>query len=201
LQVEDIEGIGLARSTRARHGTRGHFRGPALGIYGHLERRSFTWRPEGQPGVSVPRASASGLNRLRPSKRFDYPGFWLSERPDGYGYRPDEHARVIGEFVDPLDLDGFLIMMQDWGGPIGLSIALERAERVRGLVLGNTWFWPLQDLITKFFSKTMATGFMQWQMLEKSFFVERLMPNVMSTKLTEAEMDHCRYAQPSPERR
>lgn len=131
----------------------------------------------------------------------DYPGFGLSDRPDGYGYTPAEHALVIGELIDDLDADGFVIMMQDWGGPIGLKIALERAERVRGLVLGNTWFWPLGDLVTKFFSRTMSTHFMQRQMLEKNFFVERLMPNVMSTKLTTAEMDHYRAAQPSPEAR
>ncbi len=117
----------------------------------------------------------------------DYPGFGLSDRPKGYGYTPGEHARVIGELVDNLDLDSFLIMMQDWGGPIGLKIATERNERVRGLVMGNTWFWPLEDLMTKFFSKAMSTGFMQRQMLEKNFFVERLMPNVMATKLTKVE--------------
>jgi hypothetical protein len=60
----------------------------------------------------------------------DYPGFGLSDRPDGYGYTPGEHARVIGELVDHLDLDGFLIMIQDWGGPIGFDIA-DQASRSR----------------------------------------------------------------------
>ncbi len=52
----------------------------------------------------------------------DYPGFGLSDRPTGYGYTPMEHAAVVGEVVDRLELDGVIVMGHDWGGPIGLSV-------------------------------------------------------------------------------
>jgi haloalkane dehalogenase len=39
--------------------------------------------------------------------------------------------------VDYLDLDGFLLMVQDWGGPIGFDMATNRADRVRGIVHGQ----------------------------------------------------------------
>ncbi|MGW6701284.1 alpha/beta fold hydrolase, partial [Nocardia sp. NPDC055049] len=45
----------------------------------------------------------------------DYPGFGLSERPPGYGYTIAEHAAVVGELVDHLGLDQFVVMGQDWG--------------------------------------------------------------------------------------
>jgi haloalkane dehalogenase len=48
----------------------------------------------------------------------DYLGFGLSERPEGYGYTIDEHAGVVGELVDDLALEGFVVMGQDWGEPI-----------------------------------------------------------------------------------
>jgi haloalkane dehalogenase len=67
----------------------------------------------------------------------DYLGFGLSERPDGFGYTIDEHARVVGELVDHLGLDGYLTMGQDWGGPISMAVAVQPADRVRGVVLGN----------------------------------------------------------------
>ncbi len=67
----------------------------------------------------------------------DYLGFGLSERPSGFGYQIDEHARVIGEFVDHLGLDRYLSMGQDWGGPISMAVAVERADRVRGVVLAH----------------------------------------------------------------
>jgi haloalkane dehalogenase len=71
----------------------------------------------------------------------DYPGFGLSVRPDGYGYTRKEHARVVGELVDHLELNDMIVMGQDWGGPISMSMAASRADRVSGIVLGNTWFW------------------------------------------------------------
>ena len=81
----------------------------------------------------------------------DYLGFGLSERPDGFGYTIAEHASVLGEFVDHLGLDRYLTMGQDWGGPISMAVAVGRAQRVRGVVLGNTWFWPTDVLTTKIF--------------------------------------------------
>jgi haloalkane dehalogenase len=57
--------------------------------------------------------------------------------PGRIGFTPTEHARVIVEMVDYLDLDGFLLMVQDWGGPIGFDMATNRADRVRGIVHGQ----------------------------------------------------------------
>ncbi len=77
----------------------------------------------------------------------DYLGFGLSERPSGFTYRIEEHAAVMGELVDHLELEQYLSMGQDWGGPISMAVGTERAERVRGVVLGNTWFWPTAELV------------------------------------------------------
>jgi haloalkane dehalogenase len=86
----------------------------------------------------------------------DYPGFGLSDRPPGYRYTPAEHAQVVGELVDHLDLADLLVMGHDWGGPIGLSVAAARAGRVCGLILGNTWFWP-PDARLRLFSAVMSS--------------------------------------------
>ena len=131
----------------------------------------------------------------------DYPGFGLSERPSGYTYTPAEHARVIGELVDQLDLDGFVTMGQDWGGPISLSIAADRADRVRGLVLGNTWFWPADRLSTRLFARFMSSRRMQRRIIERNYFVERMLPKGVTRKLSDQELDHYRHAQPTPEAR
>ncbi len=130
----------------------------------------------------------------------DYLGFGLSERPDDYGYTAEEHARCVGELADHLGLDGFVAMGQDWGGPVSMAVATARAERVRGVVLGNTWFWPA-DLRMTVFSRVACTPWMQRQILEKNWFVERVVPLGMAHRLTPAEMDHYRRAQPSPQAR
>jgi haloalkane dehalogenase len=127
----------------------------------------------------------------------DYLGFGLSERPAGFGYKIDEHARVVGEFVDHLGLDGYLYMGQDWGGPIGLAVAVERADRVRGIVLGNTWFWPADTLSTKAFSKIMSSPPLQHAILRHNFFVERLIPAGTERRPSDAVMAHYRGVQPN----
>jgi haloalkane dehalogenase len=131
----------------------------------------------------------------------DYLGFGLSERPPGFGYKIDEHARVVGEFVDHLGLDGYLTMGQDWGGPISMAVAVERADRVRGVVLGNTWFWPTDVLTTKIFSRVMSSPPMQYAILQRNFFVERLIPAGTTRRLSPAVMEHYRAAQAEPEAR
>jgi haloalkane dehalogenase len=131
----------------------------------------------------------------------DYLGFGLSERPPGFSYRIEEHARVMGELVDHLHLDSYLTMGQDWGGPIGMAVAIDRADRGRGVVLGNTWFWPAADLPTNAFSKVMGSPPMQWAILRRNFFVEKIIPAATATPLSDAIMEHYRRVQPTPEAR
>ncbi|WP_416840633.1 alpha/beta fold hydrolase [Haloferax sp. DFSO52] len=75
----------------------------------------------------------------------DYLGFGLSERPPAFSYRPEDHASVVEEFIDELGLEDVVLVVQDWGGPIGLSYAIEHPENVAGLVVMNTWLWPVTD--------------------------------------------------------
>lgn len=131
----------------------------------------------------------------------DYLGFGLSERPEAYGYTIEEHARCVAELADHLQLDGFITMGQDWGGPISLAVGTARPERVRGVVLGNTWFWPADQLSARLFSVVMSTPYMQRSIVDKNFFVERILPQGMAHRLTPGEMDHYRKVQPSPEAR
>ena len=73
----------------------------------------------------------------------DHLGFGKSDRPRAFAYTPEAHAENLREFVDALGLDRFTLLVHDFGGPIGLPLALSgRAERV---VMMNTWAWPLDD--------------------------------------------------------
>ena len=140
------------------------------------------------------------VSRLRDRFRciaVDYLGFGLSEHPESYGYTIEEHARTTGELVDHLGLDGFIVMGQDWGGPVSLAVATARADRVSGVVLGNTWFWP-SGLTLRLFSRFLGTGLMQRKILEDNFFVERIMPAGSAKTLSDLERAHYRRVQPSP---
>ncbi len=69
----------------------------------------------------------------------DYFGFGRSDKPTDIGwYRFDRHCASIVRLVEELDLQRLTLVMQDWGGPIGLRLAVEQPERVARLVILNT---------------------------------------------------------------
>jgi haloalkane dehalogenase len=51
------------------------------------------------------------------------------------------HVADLVSLLDQLDLHRFAIVGQDWGGPQGVGAALQRVERLRALVLMNTWLF------------------------------------------------------------
>jgi haloalkane dehalogenase len=69
----------------------------------------------------------------------DYLGFGRSDKPtDRAFYTYDRHVRSVTALVERLDLSDLTIVVQDWGGPIGLRFAVEHPERVARLVVLNT---------------------------------------------------------------
>jgi haloalkane dehalogenase len=69
----------------------------------------------------------------------DYFGFGRSDKPtDQDWYSFDRHYDSILGLVETLDLTELTVVVQDWGGPIGLRLAVEQPERVDRLVILNT---------------------------------------------------------------
>jgi haloalkane dehalogenase len=69
----------------------------------------------------------------------DYFGFGRSDKPtriEDYSY--DFHYTSIEGLADELDLRETTVVVQDWGGPVGLRLAVERPDRVGRLVILNT---------------------------------------------------------------
>ena len=82
------------------------------------------------------------IPRLAPVARVlapDYFGFGRSDKPverDWFTY--DRHFASIERFVEELDLRDLTVVVHDWGGPIGLRLAVVRPERVQRLVITQT---------------------------------------------------------------
>jgi haloalkane dehalogenase len=69
----------------------------------------------------------------------DYFGFGRSDKPlaqDAYTY--DFHVGSIARLVEELDLRDATVVVQDWGGPVGLRVATEHPDRFSRLVVMNT---------------------------------------------------------------
>jgi haloalkane dehalogenase len=75
----------------------------------------------------------------------DMIGFGLSDRPRDFPYTPEAHAEQLAAFVDALDLGPFTLIVHDYGGPIGLPLALRQPQRVTRLALINTWMWSFAE--------------------------------------------------------
>jgi len=87
----------------------------------------------------------------------DYLGFGRSDKPTEIGwYSYDRHVASIKALIEHLDLVGITVVVQDWGGPIGLRVATELPERFARLVVLNTGLMsPGDDWPTE--------GFMNWR--------------------------------------
>jgi len=131
----------------------------------------------------------------------DYPGFGLSTRPERYGYTPAEHADVVSALVRHLGLTNLTVMGQDWGGPIGMRVALDNLERLRALVMGNTFYFPPDTFAIKAFSYVMSSEPMQRQVLRRNILVEKLIPLAVKHPLADEVMHHYREALPTPKSR
>lgn len=102
--------------------------------------------------------------------------------PDWVGAGYSDHPRIdsaltlahhiadLVSFIDQLDLRGFVVVGQDWGGPQGVGAALQRVEKLSALVLMNTWLFT--GLISKFHAS--AKPWTTWHApLIGQFFMKR----------------------------
>lgn len=69
----------------------------------------------------------------------DLVGFGRSDKPKREGAHGFTwHRQVLLELVERLDLQRIVLVVQDWGGLLGLTLPMADAERYRGLLVMNT---------------------------------------------------------------
>ena len=84
----------------------------------------------------------------------DLVGFGRSDKPTDRGwYTYDRHVEHVTGLLEHADVSGATVVVQDWGGPIGLRWAVENADRVARLVILNTGL----------FTGRVSQGFMAWR--------------------------------------
>jgi haloalkane dehalogenase len=126
----------------------------------------------------------------------DYLGFGRSDKPlriDDYTY--DLHTASMRSLVEHLDLRGATVVVQDWGGPIGLRVATEMRDRFARLVVLNTGLfassrnWP-------------TPGFMNWRNFAERVGMDmpvgRIIQSATATELDEETL--AAYEAPWPVR-
>jgi haloalkane dehalogenase len=100
---------------------------------------SFLWRKV------MPPVLGAGFRCVAP----DHAGFGRSDKPTDIGwYSYDRHAAAAVALLEELDLRGATVVVHDWGGPIGLRVAVEQRERVDRIVVMDTGLFTGQQRMT-----------------------------------------------------
>ncbi len=117
----DHEGLRLAHLDEGE--------GPPVVFFHGEPTWSFLWRKV------IPPVRDAGYRCIAP----DLPGFGRSDKPvDLAWYSYDRHVAAVAPLLEQLDLRDATIVVHDWGGPIGLRLAVEQPERIGRIVILDT---------------------------------------------------------------
>ncbi len=84
----------------------------------------------------------------------DLVGFGRSDKPtDQDWYTYERHVEYVTRHLEQVELSDVTVVVQDWGGPIGLRWAVEHSDQVGRLVIMNTGL----------FTGRVSKGFMAWR--------------------------------------
>jgi tRNA(adenine34) deaminase len=114
----------------------------------------------------IPVFLAAGHRVLAP----DMPGFGKSDKPVEVSQHTFSwHRQVLLEFVEGLDLERVNLVVQDWGGLLGLTMPMAAPQRYAGLLVMNTYLATADEPLPE--------GFLQWRAMcgsKPDFSISRL---------------------------
>ncbi len=74
----------------------------------------------------------------------DHIGFGLSDKPEVYDYSTQNHSATLEKFTLDKKLENITLVVHDFGGPIGLNFAMRYPDKIKKLVILNSWLWSSQ---------------------------------------------------------
>ena len=144
---------------------------------------SFEWRHQ-------IRALAPRFRCIAP----DLVGMGLSDRPASFDYTPEAHAAALAEFVAGLDLKDVTLVVHDFGGPIGLPLALQANSRVTRLVILNTFAWSLEgDADVRRPAQMLGGALGNWLYRRANFPLRVIMPAAFANRRALTPAIHRQY--------
>ncbi|WP_163999704.1 haloalkane dehalogenase [Pyxidicoccus caerfyrddinensis] len=131
----------------------------------------------------------------------DLIGMGSSGKPDS-SYRFADHARYLDAWFEALDLRDVVLVGYDWGGVLALDWARRHPDRVRGVVVFETFLrpmhwsdWPPQG--EQLFRALRTPGVGEKLVLEQNEFLARSFANGVRHGLSESDRDV--YYSPYPD--
>jgi pimeloyl-ACP methyl ester carboxylesterase len=118
---------------------------PRLVQAGPAEDREAVVFVHGNPGSAddwAPLVGAVAAATGRRALAFDLPDFGRTYAPPGFEHSTDGYAGFVDAALEALGVERAHLVLHDFGGPIGLTWAVERLDRVASLTLIDTGLLP-----------------------------------------------------------
>ena len=120
----------------------------------------------------------------------DLLGFGLSDNPKEI-IRPADHSDCLESLMKFLQLKDVTVVVEDWGGPIALSWAVENSHAVKGVVVFNSWCWSVRgDPHFEKFSRFMGGAFGRFLIRRFNAFVRFVLPKAIGHRLPRSVRRH-----------
>jgi haloalkane dehalogenase len=135
----------------------------------------------------------------------DHVGFGRSDKPGTLAYYSlERHIANLTVTLDRADARNVVLVVQDWGGPIGMAWATRYPQRVAGVVVLNTWAFVKQPVLRlPWLFRYLVRGRSGYKrVVEKNFFVEKILCRYGTlSRLEPKVIEAYRAAHPRPEDR
>lgn len=89
----------------------------------------------------------------------DHLGCGLSDKPQNFSYTLEDHIANVEKLILHLNLNKITLIVHDWGGPIGMGLALKQRDRIHKLVILNTAAFLSKDIPKRIASLRTWTDF------------------------------------------
>ncbi len=164
---------------------------PVLFVHGN-PAWSYLWRNV------LPKVASDTARR---GIALDLLGFGRSDKLASGRYTLDLHAAVLESFIQKLGLQDIVLVLHDWGGPLGMWYATHHARNVKGIVLMETFLW---DASWKDFGrfkpvfKLMRSPLGYVMLQAMNLFVDRILPGSVVKKEHMTDEVMAMYREPFP---
>jgi len=124
----------------------------------------------------------------------DHLGFGLSDKPNTFVGTPEAHAKNLALFIDSLKLKNITLVVHDFGGPIGLSYAINNISNIKKVVMFNTWLWETKtDKEAIKVDKILHSKAGNWIYLNTNFSPKMLLKKAFHNKKKLTKNNHKHY--------
>lgn len=130
----------------------------------------------------------------------DHIGFGQSSKPKNWSYRPQDHARNVETLIQHLGLKDIVLVVHDFGGPIGLSYAINHPENVSALVIFNSFLWSLKgDPAFERPNRLFGNAIGRWLYLKQNFSANMIVRSAWGKHRPLTSHIHHQYTQAFPD--